>query len=268
MPTNAAVLPPMPPRGDLRRRVLAGEPTVGAFLNLGSTVSAELLARAGYDWLIADLEHGMGTEADLHAQLLAIQATPTGAIVRVPSVERLRIDRALDLGADGIMLPQVASADEVRSGVSWLRYPPAGQRGVALVTRGAGFTERSHAAIAAEVNDAILGVFQVESPAAVEAAEEVASLDGVDVLFIGPADLSHAMGIPGQTEHPAFLAAVDRVVSACRASRKSAGILLKDGASVADALAQGFTFLGVGSDVGFVIAAGRTQLAAARSALG
>jgi 4-hydroxy-2-oxoheptanedioate aldolase len=248
--------------------VLAGEPTIGAFLNLGSAVSAELLARAGYDWLIVDLEHGMGTQADLHAQLLAVQITTTAAVVRAPSVERLRIDRALDLGADGIMLPQVGSAEEARSAVSWLRYPPAGQRGLALATRGAGFTERSHTEVAARVNESILGVFQVESMAAVDAAAEAASIDGVDVLFVGPTDLSHSMGIPGQINHPDFLAAVDRVVRACRDNGKSAGILLRDGASAAGARTQGFTFIGVGSDVGFAIAGARSELAAARAALG
>jgi 4-hydroxy-2-oxoheptanedioate aldolase len=261
-------VPSLPPRGDLRRRVLAGEPTIGAFVNLGSAASAELVARAGYDWLIVDLEHGMGSIADLHGQLLAIQGTPTTAIVRVASVERLRIDRALDLGADGIMLPQVGSADEARTGVAWLRYPPGGVRGVALVTRGAGFGERSHAEIAGIVNPAILGVFQVESPAAVEAADEAAAIDGVDVLFVGPADLSHAMGIPGQIDNPAFLAALDRVVAACRANGKGAGILLGDGAATAGALARGFTFIGVGSDVSFVLAGARRQLAEARGALG
>ena len=260
--------PPLPPRGDLRRRVLAGERTIGAFINLGSAASAELVARAGYDWLIVDLEHGMGSISDLHAQLLAIQGTPTAAVVRVPSVERLRIDRALDLGADGIMLPQVGSADDARNGVSWLRYPPGGVRGVALMTRGAGFGERSHAEVAAVVNPAILGVFQVESPAAVDAADEVAAIDGVDVLFVGPADLSHAMGIPGQIEHPDFLAHLDRVVAACRTHGKSAGILLGDGAAAAGALARGFSFIGVGSEFSFLRAGALQQLADARAALG
>src|SRR6478735_7463963 len=122
--------PPLPPRGDLRRRVLAGERTIGAFVNLGSAASAELVARAGYDWLLVDLEHGMGSIADLHAQLLAIQGTPTAAVVRVPSVERLRIARALAPGADGIRPPRCGSADGARNGVSWLRYPPDGVRGV------------------------------------------------------------------------------------------------------------------------------------------
>src|SRR4051794_1824017 len=265
--TGLPPAPPLPPRGDLRRRVLAGERTFGAFVNLGSVASAELMARVGYDWLIVDLEHGMGSIADLHAQLLAIQGTATAAIVRAPSVERLRIDRALDLGADGIMLPQVGSADDARNGVAWLRYPPDGVRGVALMARGAGYGERTHAEVAAAVNPAILGVFQVESPAAVDAAEAVAGIDGVDVLFVGPADLSHAMGIPGQIEHPDFLAHLDRVVAACRANGKSAGILLADGPGAAPALERGFPFVGSGSEFSSLRAGARAELGPARAPL-
>jgi 4-hydroxy-2-oxoheptanedioate aldolase len=256
-----------PPRGDLRRRVLAGEPTIGVFVGLGAPASAELIARAGYDWAILDLEHGMGSAGDLHAQLLAVQTTPTAALVRVPSVERLRIDRALDLGADGVMLPQVRSAIEARDGVSWMRYPPAGVRGVALVSRGAGYGAVDHPDIAARVNESLLGVFQVESLEAVEAADDLASIDGVDVLFVGPADLSHNMGIPGQLTHPDFTGALDRVIAAAQRHGKSAGILLRDGASVAASHARGFTFLGVGSDVAFVSSGARRELHAAREAL-
>lgn len=267
MTDDARAHQPIPPRGDLRRRVLDGQPTLGAFVNLGSPASAELLARAGFDWTIVDLEHGMGSIADLHAQLLAIQGTATTAIVRVPSVERLRIDRALDLGADGVMLPQVRSAAEARDGVSWLRYPPDGVRGLALLTRGAGFGAHDHPDVAARVNPAILGVFQVESSEAVEAADELAAIDGVDVLFVGPADLSHAMRMPGRFDDPRFVAALDHVIEACRRHGKAAGILLRDGASVAAARAQGFTFLGIGSDISFVQAAARRELTAARAAL-
>jgi 4-hydroxy-2-oxoheptanedioate aldolase len=259
--------PSLPPRGDLRRRVLAGEPTIGAFVNLGSLASAELVARAGYDWVIVDLEHGMGTISDLHAQLLAVQATPTTALVRVPSAERLNVGRAMDLGADGLMIPRLERVAEVTETLTWMRFPPDGVRGVALPNRGGGYGEIGHAELAARVNPTILGVFQVESPAAVESAGELAAIEGVDVLFVGPADLSHAMGIPGRFDEPSFVAALDRVVGACRAHGKSAGILLKDGASVAASHAQGFTFIGVGSDASFVTSGARQQLAAARAGI-
>src|SRR5512143_2514572 len=182
MPT----LPPAPsppPRPDLRRPLPAGRVTVGAFVNLGSLVAAELIARAGFDWVIVDLEHGMGSEADLHAQLLAVQGTPTAALVRVASAERLRVGRALDMGADGLMIPRLETVAEVGETLSWMRYPPAGIRGVALPNRGGGYNEVSHADLS-QRNERLAGVFQVESMAAVNAADAIVAIDGVDVLFV------------------------------------------------------------------------------------
>ena len=257
-----------PPRDDLRRRVLAGEATLGVFLNLGSAATADLVTRAGYDWVIVDLEHGFGGEGDLLAQLLAVQGTPTCALVRVPVAERIRVGRALDLGADGLMVPRLDTVAEVADTVRWMQYPPAGVRGVALPTRGAGYGAIAHADLAVTVNPRILGVFQVESGEAVRAAGEIAAIDGVDVLFVGPADLSHSLGIPGRFEDPVFVAALDAVVAACRAHGKSAGILLRDASGVTAARAQGFTFIGVGSDAAFVTNGARQALAEAKAALG
>src|SRR5262245_43805566 len=138
MTTDPASLAPVPGFIDLRSRLRAGETLYGSFATLGSPVATEILARAGFDWLIVDLEHGAATEADLLANLLAIGTTRTAALVRVPSGERLRIGRALDLGAHGLMIPQMASAAEVAEAVSFMRYPPDGKRGLALSTRGAG----------------------------------------------------------------------------------------------------------------------------------
>jgi 4-hydroxy-2-oxoheptanedioate aldolase len=265
--TSLAPLPFLSPRGDLRRRVLAGEPAIGAFVNLGSLAAAELVARAGYDWVVLDLEHGMGSEADIHAQLLAVQGTPTCALVRVASSERLRVGRALDMGADGLMIPRLETTAEVLDTLRWMRYPPAGIRGVALLNRGGGYFERGHGDLAATVNDRLLGVFQVESPEAVAAADDLAAIEGVDVLFIGPADLSHAMGIPGRFSDPAFIAALDGVAAACLAHGKAAGILIGDASGVPEYLERGYTFIGVGSDTGWVANGAKVQLTAARAAL-
>ena len=259
--------PPLPPRADRRSRILAGEVTIGAFVNLGSLAGAELTARAGFDWVIVDLEHGMGSEADLHAQLLAVQGTPPAALVRVASAERLRVGRALDMGADGLMIPRLESAAEVAETLTWMRYPPDGIRGVALPNRGGGYNEATHAELH-QRNARLAGVFQVESIAAVEAAGEIAAIDGVDVLFVGPADLSHSMGIPGRLDDRDFVAALDRVVAACRAHGKAAGILLKDASVLPEALERGFTFVGVGSDTSFLLAGARSSLDRARAALG
>jgi 4-hydroxy-2-oxoheptanedioate aldolase len=263
----APAVPFVPPRPELRRRVLAGEPTVGLFINLGSSVSAEIVARAGYDWALVDLEHGMTTETDLLAQLMAIQATSTAAIVRVVSSERMRVGRVLDLGADGLMIPRLETADDMRETVSWMRYPPGGIRGVAAGTRGAGYGTVVHAQIRM-LNERVLGVFQVESRAAVAAVDELAAIDGVDVLFVGPADLSHEMGIPGEFTNPQFTAALGRVAAVAKAHGKAAGMLVKDASEVPAYLARGYGFIGIGSDSGLLMSGARSQLAAARAAIG
>jgi 2-keto-3-deoxy-L-rhamnonate aldolase RhmA len=242
-----------------RRRVLDGETVLGAFLNLGSPLAAELCGRAGLDWLIVDLEHGTATESELLALLTAIGGTPAAALVRPASGERLRIGRALDLGAHGIMVPRLERPDEAREVVSYLRFPPDGVRGLALLTRGAGFGEVSHGDVRT-LNDALLGIVQVESPLAVEHAAEIAAIDGVDVLFVGPTDLSHSLGVPGRFDDPSYLGALETVVRATRSAGKAAGILLRTPADLPRHLELGFTFVGVGSDGAFVMDSARAAV--------
>ena len=247
----------------LRRRILAGETLFGAWASLGSPGSAELVGRAGYDWVVVDMEHGNTTESELLAHLNAIEVSGSVALVRPQSGERLRIGRALDMGAAGIVVPRLDTAEQVREAVTFLRYPPGGQRGVALLTRGARLGTVSHAGVAA-LNDDIVGIVQIESPSALAAADELASIDGVDVLFVGPADLSHSLGIPGQFSNPTYQDALRSVVAACRAHGKAPGILLYDHASFRPHLDLGFTFVGLGADVSFVNEGAKAALAAAR----
>ena len=247
-----------------RDRILAGETLLGAWASLGSPGSAELLGRSGLDWVVVDMEHGNTTESELLAHLTAIEASGSVALVRPQSGERLRIGRALDLGATGVVVPRLDAIEQVREAVTFLRYPPAGQRGVALLTRGARLGTVSHAGVAA-LNDDIVGVFQIESPSAVEAADEFAATDGVDVLFVGPADLSHSLGVPGQFASPVYQDALRRVVAACQAHGKAAGILLYDPASFKPHLDLGYTFVGIGADVSFVNDGVKSALAAARA---
>lgn len=268
MPINAATTAPaIPPRGDLRRRVLAGEATIGLWLGLGSIVASEIVARAGYDWVVADLEHGMAGETELLGQLVAVQGTTTAALVRPVSAERLRVARVLDLGADGVVIPRLETVEAVRETLGWMRFPPSGSRGVAAGTRGPGYGTVPHAELHA-INERITGVFQVESAVAVDAADDLAALDGVDVLFIGPADLSHDLGIPGEFANPRFTAALDRVAAAAAAHGKAAGILLGDASEVPPYLARGYRFLGIGSDYGLIAKGARSQLTEARRAIG
>jgi 2-dehydro-3-deoxyglucarate aldolase/4-hydroxy-2-oxoheptanedioate aldolase len=248
---------------DFRARILAGETLVGVFSDLASPLAVELVGQAGFDWTVLDLEHGAATEADLLAMLYAAGSTSMAPIVRPPSAERLRIGRALDLGAAGIMLPQLQTADQVREAVSYLRYPPVGQRGIALRTRGADMGAIGHADLARVVNDRIAGIVQIESRGALAAADEIAALEPVDVLFVGPADLSHALGVPGRFDDQAYLDGLRAVAAACERHGKAAGILLYDAAALPRHVELGYRFIGLGSEGAFVSTGAAAMLAAA-----
>jgi 4-hydroxy-2-oxoheptanedioate aldolase len=257
--TDPTALSPVPAFIDLHSRLRAGETLYGTFAGLGSPVATELVARAGFDWLIIDLEHGVGTESELLANLHAVGATRAAPLVRPQSAERLRIGRALDLGAHGIMVPRIERPEQAREAVSYLRYPPDGTRGVALSTRGAGLGERGHADVRS-INPHILGIIQIESPDAVAGAAEIAAIDGVDVLFVGPADLSHSLGVPGLFGDPRYLDALGRVARAAEDAGKVAGILLRDASALARHRDLGYRFIGLGSDSAFIADGARAVL--------
>jgi len=248
---------------DFRSRVLAGDLLIGSFSDLASPLAVELLGRAGMDWVVLDHEHGAATEADLLGLLYAAGTTSMAPIVRPPSAERLRVGRALDLGAAGIMLPQLQSIEEVRGAVSYLRYPPVGTRGVALRTRGAGMGTLGHPDVARVVNERIVGIVQIESLGAVAAADEIAALGEVDVLFVGPADLSHALRAPGRFADQPYLDAIGTVVAAAKRHGKAAGILIYDPAVFAQHAELGFTVIGIGSEGSYVSAGATAMLRAA-----
>jgi 2-dehydro-3-deoxyglucarate aldolase/4-hydroxy-2-oxoheptanedioate aldolase len=176
----------------------------------------------------------------------------------------LRVGRALDLGAHGIMVPRVDVPEQAREAISFMRYPPDGGRGLALSTRGAGLGELGHTEIQA-INRRVLGIIQIESRSAVEHATEIAAIDGVDVLFVGPTDLSHSLGIPGAFSDPVYLDAISHVASTAEAAGKTAGILLRDASSLARHRDLGFRFIGLGSDLAFVTDGARAVLAATRA---
>ncbi|MEO7664050.1 MAG: aldolase/citrate lyase family protein [Candidatus Limnocylindrales bacterium] len=252
-------------RSTIRRRILDGETLFGAWTDMASPLATEITGRAGYDWLLADLEHGAGTEAELLPVLLAAEASGAAAFVRPQSGERLRIGRALDMGAAGIMVPRLDTAAQAAEAVTFLRYPPDGVRGVALRTRGANLGTVGHADVGS-LNARIVGIVQIESPGGLADADAIAAIDGVDVLFVGPADLSHSLGIPGQFSNPMYTDALDAVVAACRRHGKSPGILLYDSAAFGPHLERGFRFIGLGSEGSFIAEGAKAALSAARSA--
>jgi len=228
-----------------------------------SPSNMEIVARSGLDWLLVDLEHGTASEAVLLPMLMAAKDTPATALVRVETGSRIRVGRALDLGAGGVMVPQVQAADAARAVARWMRTQPAGERGVALFTRGMRFGAGGHDAVATRHED-LLSIIQVESKRALDEVEEMAAIDGIDVLFVGPTDLSHSMGIPGQLDDRAYEAAIARVAKATQASGKAAGVLVGNPQDVGRYADLGFTFFGLSSEAMMLDRAVRSALEAAR----
>jgi 4-hydroxy-2-oxoheptanedioate aldolase len=248
--------------GRLRSRLVASEPTLGTFVGTASAVTAEICAAAGVDWILLDLEHGAGGEEQVGAVVLAAAAYGVPTVVRVESAARIRLGRVLDLGAAGVMLPRLDTAADVREALRHLRYPPQGDRGVATYNRACRFGLDPGALDRA--NTEVLGIVQIESALAVEQVDEIAALDGVDVLFVGPRDLSHDLGVPGALRDPRYLAALDRVRDAAQHAGKGCGLLVPNGTAAAEQRAEGWTFVAVGSDSTLLATAVMTELAHAR----
>ncbi|MGV0813443.1 aldolase/citrate lyase family protein [Mycolicibacterium boenickei] len=249
----------------LARTIRSSEVTLGTFISLGSSATTEVCALAGFDWLLIDLEHGSGTEGALIEQIRAAEAHGVATIVRTETSDRIRAGRALDVGASGIMLPRIDSVDDAVQAIAGLRYPPHGRRGVANYNRSRRFTLDTRPLT--EVDEEILTVVQIETLGALREVDAIAVEAKPDVLFVGPFDLSAALGVYGQMNSPILLDALHAVVSAARKHGISAGILASNAAAAARYAEQGFNFLVVGSDATLMLGAARTvcnDLAAVR----
>ncbi|MBI4905025.1 MAG: 2-dehydro-3-deoxyglucarate aldolase [Acidobacteria bacterium] len=231
----------------LKRRLAAGDTVLGCFLSLGSSLASELMGNAGYDWALVDLEHGAGGETEALHQMQALSGTPAAAIVRVESNARQRVHRVLDIGAHGIMFPRIDSAEEALAAAAAMHYPPLGVRGVAFSNRACEYGSNFRPYLE-ESDKALLTIVQIETRAAVENVDAIAGTAGVDVLFIGPSDLSHSYGVLGQFDHPDFCEAIERTVAAAKRYRKSLGILLPKPGDFARYHDLGFRFIASGSD--------------------
>jgi 2-keto-3-deoxy-L-rhamnonate aldolase RhmA len=244
------------------RNRLASEVLAGTFLNLGSSVAVEIAVAAGFDWVLLDLEHGSGSLAELRSQLLATRGSSAAPIVRIPSVDADMVKFVMDSGAAGVMFPYVPDAVEASRAVSIMKYPPVGARGVAQVIRATDYG-RSWQRYLNEANEKSLVVVQIETPEAADQAGAIAAVPGVDVLFVGPMDLSVNLGHPGDFSQPGFLQHLKNVVAACEKHGKTAGILSRP-ELVDQHKAMGFRFLALGSDSGAIVQGMNNNIAAIR----
>lgn len=236
---------------NLKHRIQQGETVHGCWINLGSALAAEVVGQAGFDWVLIDLEHGAGSEKDVLAQLQALHTSGTAALVRVESNEPSRIARVMEMGALGIMCPKVNNDSDAKKVVNGLHYPPLGNRGVATMVRAADFG-KSFDQYYKNAKSNLLGIVQIETKEALLHLDEIASVDGVDILFIGPSDLTMDMGIFGQFDHPQFIKAVEDTIKAASKAGKAVGILFFDTNYYKRYHDMGIRFIGFGSDLFFL----------------
>jgi 4-hydroxy-2-oxoheptanedioate aldolase len=235
---------------DLKEKILSGKTVHGSWINLGSTVSAEIVGNAGFDWVLIDLEHGAGNDGTMYQQLQALESTPATALVRIDELSRPKAQRILDAGAMGIMFPRIDNPAEAGLAASMLYYPPKGIRGMAKMIRASGFGKT--VGDYEEMQKKITGLVQIETVNAVKEINAIAATDGLDVLFVGPSDLTMALGIFNQFTHDVYQQAIRDVAKAAQKYGKAAGVLLQDISEYEMYHQLGYRVLASGGDAAFV----------------
>ncbi|HOA72482.1 MAG TPA: aldolase/citrate lyase family protein [Phycisphaerae bacterium] len=250
-------------KNKLRRALLDRKVTLGAWMQIGHCAVAEIFARAGFDWVCVDLEHGaidLETTTNIFRTLAAFDCVP---VARLPLNDPVWIHRTLDAGARALIIPMVKTAAEAEAAVREAKYPPRGTRGYGYSRanmHGMDFSE-----YITEANDEIAMIMQIEHKDAIGNLEAILDVPGVDGLFIGPLDLSGSMGITGQLDHPQMVAALDRYRSVCRERGVTAGmhIVRPNPENISQAIEQGYTLIALGLDNVFLDDSSRACLKAA-----
>eukprot|EP00462_Mataza_sp_D1_P011022 CAMPEP_0175149584 /NCGR_PEP_ID=MMETSP0087-20121206/17330_1 /TAXON_ID=136419 /ORGANISM="Unknown Unknown, Strain D1" /LENGTH=275 /DNA_ID=CAMNT_0016435303 /DNA_START=85 /DNA_END=912 /DNA_ORIENTATION=- len=234
-------------KNQFKANIKAGVQQIGLWTGLRNTQIAEMLTYAGYDWIVVDMEHSPNMLSDVLLQLQVAQPGNAEPMVRVPWNEPVIVKQVLDLGCQTILFPLVNSKKEAEAAVAATRYPPHGIRGVMSLARMNAYGKTAdyyHKAA-----DELCVVVQAETIEAVNAIPEIASVDGVDAVFIGPSDLSASMGYLGQSSHPEVHAAIKRAIQACKDNNIPAGFLSGNEDDAKMAIDAGATFTAIGSDM-------------------
>ena len=247
------------PRNAFKHALKDGKAQIGLWSSLSSNYSVEVIAGAGFDWILLDLEHSPNDLESLLAQLQAAAPYPTHPVVRVPWNDMVTIKRVLDIGTQSLLVPYVSTAEEARAAVSYTRYPTSGVRGVAGTTRATRFGRIKD--YAKRAHEEICVLVQVETEAALGNIEAICAVDGVDGVFIGPADLHASMGYTGEIANPKVKPMIDDALRRIRKAGKAPGILTPSEADARHWLGCGALFVAVGADVG-ILARGAEALAA------
>lgn len=238
------------PRNPFKQALAQCERQLGLWSGLASNIAAEIIASAGFDWIVIDGEHAPNDISTLLPQLQAMRGGTAEPVFRVPWNEPVIIKRALDVGARTLLVPFVQNAEEAKRGVAATRYPPLGIRGVAVGTRAIDYGRTQNYHRNAHLDTCVL--VQIETRAALKEIEAVAAIEGVDGIFIGPSDLAAAFGHLGNPKEPTVQAAIKEAAQRIRATGKSAGFLTGNSDDAAAMFEMGYNFTAVGSDVGLL----------------
>ncbi len=234
------------PINHFKRALREGRPQIGLWSHLCSPISTEILGHCGLDWIVLDMEHSPNELPHVLSQLQALKGSSTMPVVRPPWNDMVTFKRLLDIGAQTLVVPYIQNAQEARNAVAYTRYPPHGVRGYAGAPRASGYGRIKD--YAKRCADEICLLLQIETVEGLKHLEEIASVDGVDGVFIGPGDLSADMGHLGNPKHPEVVAAVDDAFRRIRACGKAPGILTGDATLAQHFIDIGGLFLAVGAD--------------------
>lgn len=249
----------------VKQQLQQGQVAFGTFVfEFNTTGIARLAAEAGAEFLVFDMEHTGWSVETVRMLLATTRGTSLMPAVRIPATEYHFVARVLDMGAAGIMIPMCESAEQARRLVQSAKYPPVGRRGAAFGIAHDDYTGGDLVEKIESANRETLLIAQIETVAGVEQVEAIAAVEGLDVLWIGQFDLANSLGLPGQFEHPEFLACEERVLAACRASGKVAGVMTGDVSSGRKLLARGFRMIAYSGDLWIYQAALREGLASLR----
>jgi 2-keto-3-deoxy-L-rhamnonate aldolase RhmA len=251
----------------VREKLRGGEPTMGCFMSLGSPAVAELLGHSGFEWLVIETEHSGLDGAQVEELVRAVETTGAVPFVRVPSSDRVAIQRALDIGARGIVVPLVRTVEEAAAVVAATRFPPEGTRSFGPL-RAARYGMDNKAYLE-QANEQIVVILILETREAVESLAEIAAVPGIDGLYVGPFDLSLALGLdPLLADSPKLEAVIDEAHRVCRDAGVALGVPVRTPGEVARRLGEGFGLLGLGPDYLLLADAASSGLQAFEAARG
>ncbi len=248
------------PVNRFKRAILAGQHQLGLWVSLNSPYSAEVVAGSGFDWLVLDTEHAPGDVSSILGQLQAVAPYPVSPVIRPTWNEAVQQKRYLDIGAQTLLIPYVQNAEEAARAVAGMRYPPHGIRGAGGTMRASAFGRMSNYAL--DCQEELCLLVQIETQEGLDNLEEIASVEGVDGIFIGPADLSASLGHLGNMKHPDVQRSIEDAIKRVRACGKAPGILTFDESLAKRYIELGCLFTAVGMDL--AILARETEKLAAR----